>query len=183
MAKDPEDTGTNQIIPYEFEHLITKFDSIFIEPKTLPPFRITLIPFLLYLIPNHQIIAHISIFFTKKTEIENQVEELLKYGFIRPSSSLFASPVLLVKKKDDSWHMCVDYKGLNQIIIPDKYPIHNIDELLDELHGATIFSKIDLCSAYHQIRVHPDDIHKTDFRTHSGHYEYIVMPFGLINAP
>lgn len=132
MAKDPDNTGTNQIIPSEFQQLITQFDSVFMEPKTLPPFRnhIHTIP----LIPNSKPpnLRPYCYPFSQKTEIENQVEELLKSGFIRPSSSPFASPMLLVKKKDDSWRMCMDFRGLNQITIPDKYPIPNIDELLDE---------------------------------------------------
>ncbi|GJY07249.1 putative reverse transcriptase domain-containing protein [Tanacetum coccineum] len=116
-------------------------------------------------------------------ELSNQLQELLEKGFIRPSSSPWGAPVLFVKKKDGSFRMCIDYRKLNKLTIKNQYPLPRIDDLFDQLQGSSVYSKIDLRSGYHQLRIREEDIPITTFRTRYGHYEFQVMPFGLTNAP
>lgn len=165
------------------EQLLLTYRSIFDTPKTLPSFQsqdhhiptlpnsppVNVKP---YCYPHYQ-----------KQVMTTLIHEMLTDGIITPSRSPYSSPVLLVKKKDGTWRFCVDYRSLNAITIKDRYPIPTVDELLDELHGTSIFSKIDLHAGYHQIRVATTDTHKTAFRTIDDHYEFLVMPFGLFNAP
>ncbi|KAI3798882.1 hypothetical protein L1987_34166 [Smallanthus sonchifolius] len=116
-------------------------------------------------------------------ELSSQLRELSDKGFIRPSVSPWGAPVLFVKKKDGSFRMCIDYRELDKLTVKNRYPLSRIDDLFDQLQGSTYFSKIDLCSGYHQLRVLESDIPKTAFRTRYSHYEFMVMPFGLTNAP
>ncbi|GJX32074.1 putative reverse transcriptase domain-containing protein [Tanacetum coccineum] len=115
-------------------------------------------------------------------ELSNQLQELADRGFIRPSTSPWGAPVLFVKKKDGSFRMCIDYRELNKLTVKNRYPLPRIDDLFDQLQGSSVYSKIDLRSGYHQLRVRDEDIPKTAFRTRYGHYEFQVMPFGLTNA-
>ena len=118
-----------------------------------------------------------------RDEIEEAIREILELGLIRPSSIPFASSVLMVKKKHGTLRMCIDFIALKNKTIKNRYPIPRIYELMDELHGAKFFSNIDLRSGYHQIQMREEDIPKTAFICHYGHFEFIAMPFGLINAP
>ncbi|GJW74706.1 putative reverse transcriptase domain-containing protein [Tanacetum coccineum] len=116
-------------------------------------------------------------------ELSNQLQELSDRGFIRPSTSPWGAPILFVKKKDRSFKMCIDYRELNKLTVKNRYPLPRIDDLFDQLQGSSVYSKINLRSGYHQLRVRDEDIPKTAFRTRYGHYEFQVMPFGLTNAP
>ena len=116
-------------------------------------------------------------------ELKLQLQELLDKGFIHPSVSPWGALVLFIKKKDDTLRLCVDYRQQNKMTVKNKYPLPRIDDLFDRLKGASVFLKIDLRSGYHQLRIKDTDVHKTTFRTSYGHYEFLVMSFGLPNAP
>lgn len=163
--------------------LLDSYQDLFEDPKTLPPQRSYdhAIPLVPGSVPINSRPYHYSPH--HKTEIENQVQQLLQSGLIEHSHSPFASPVLLVKKKDGSWRFCVDYRKLNTMTIKNRFPMPIIEEILDELHGSQCFTKLDMRSGYHQVRMLPEDEHKTAFKTHLGHYQFKVMPFGLTNAP
>ncbi|XP_010507136.1 PREDICTED: uncharacterized protein LOC104783713 [Camelina sativa] len=176
-------TGKEEEHP-KFAELIEGFADIFEEPTALPPFRANhnhKIPLMEGSNPINQRPYRYALH--QKNEIDKLVKDMLVGGSIQASNNPYASPVVLVKKKDGSWRLCVDYRGLNGMTVKDRFPIPLIDDLMDELGGSVIFSKIDLRAGYHQVRMDPADIYKTTFKTHSGHYKYLVMPFGLTNAP
>eukprot|EP00253_Pinus_taeda_P006325 PITA_06325 len=164
--------------------VIQEFTDVFPEEiPGLPPKRN--IDFTIELVPGAAPVsrAPYRMSVPKLTELKMQLQELLDKNYIRPSVSPRGAPVLFVKKKDGTFRMCIDYRQLNKLTIKNKYPLPRIDELFDQVKGATMFSKIDLHSGYHQIRIKDEDIAKTDFRTRYGHYEFVVLPFGLTNAP
>ncbi|KAM0025819.1 putative nucleotidyltransferase, Ribonuclease H [Helianthus debilis subsp. tardiflorus] len=164
--------------------VVSEYPNVFPEDlPRLPPDRE--VEFRIHLIPGTIPIAKAPYRLspTEMLELKRQLDELLSKGFIQPSSSPWGAPVLFVKKKDGSMRMCFDYRELNKVTIKNRYPLPRIDDLFDQLQGAKYFSKIDLRSGYHQLKVHEEDIPKTAFRTRYGHYEFIVMPFGLTNAP
>ncbi|GJT49897.1 putative reverse transcriptase domain-containing protein [Tanacetum coccineum] len=164
--------------------VVKEFPDVF--PKDLPGLPpVRQVEFQIDLIPRAAPVARTPYRLapSEMQELSNQLQELTDRGFIRPSTSPWGAPVLFVKKKDGSFRMCIDYRELNKLTIKNRYPLPRIDDLFDQLQGSSVYSKIDLRSGYHQLRVREEDIPKTAFRTRYGHYEFQVMPFGLTNAP
>lgn len=170
-------------ITNEIKEVLSEFGDILAESREIPPswgtdHQINLVPVAQPINIHPYRYPHFY-----KREIERLTTEILQKGLIRPSVSPFSSLVLLVRKKDDTWRFCVDYRALNAVTIRDRFPIPTMDELMDELYGAKVFSKLNLRAGYHHIRVVDNGIAKTALRTHHDHYEFTVMSFGLNNAP
>ncbi|GJT97793.1 reverse transcriptase domain-containing protein, partial [Tanacetum coccineum] len=181
-AKEIEDKSEKKRL--EDVPIVRDFPEVF--PEDLPGLPLTRqVEFQIDLVPGAAPVARAPYRLapSEMKELSEQLKELSDKGFIRPSSSPWGAPVLFVKKKDGSFRMCIDYRELNKLTVKNRYPLPRIDDLFDQLQGSSIYSKIDLRSGYHQLRVREEDISKTAFRTRYGHYEFQVMPFGLTNAP
>jgi hypothetical protein len=182
VSEEPDEQGDPD---NRYKHLIGEYKDTMPDelPKGLPPSRGA--DMKIRLLPLKQPPFRPTYRLARKEleELKRQLDDMLSKGFIRPSTSPYGAPVLFVRKKEGDLRMCVDYRMLNDITIKDRYALPRIDELFDQLSGAKVFSKIDLRSGYHQIRIDEEDTDKTAFRTRYGHYEFTVMPFGLTNAP
>lgn len=178
-----EQQQTAEPLPPELQRLLDSYPEVFSLPPALPPRRSCdhTIP----LIEGARPVRIRPYCYSPelKTEIEKQIQAMLDSGEISVSTSEFASPIIMVRKKDFTWRLCVDYHNLNLLTLKSKYPLPVIDELLDELTGASWFSKLDLRAGYHQIRLAPGEEYKTAFHTHNDHYQFNVMAFGLTGAP
>lgn len=177
----PSDTPLNH--PLEVQKVLDKYQEVFHElPVGLPPDRGCKHIIELDSTQGLTIVKPYRYNYCQKSEIKRLSMELLDMGVITESKNPYAAPVVLARKKDGSFRLCVNYRALNRITIKDRFPMPRIDEIMDELNGATIFTKIDLRSGYYQIPIWIQDREKTAFRTHQGHYKFRVMPFGLCNA-
>jgi hypothetical protein len=158
--------------------ILTKYEDVFAELTELPPER--KVAHLIPLEPGARPIYKQMYRLTQaeKAEVEKQVADLLRKGYIEPSSSPWGAPVLFVPKPDGSLRMCIDYRALNKVTVKNRYPMPRIDDLMEQLHGANVFSSLDLASGYWQIKVDPQDVEKTAFRTHVGHFQWRVLAFG-----
>ncbi|GJR95733.1 putative reverse transcriptase domain-containing protein, partial [Tanacetum coccineum] len=182
IVKETEDKSKEKRL--EDVSTVRDFPEVFPEDLPgLPPIR--QVEFQIDLVPGAAPIAQAPYRLapSEMEELSAQLQELSDKGFIRPSSSPWGAPVLFVKKKDVSFRMCIDYRELNKLTVKNRYPLLRIDDLFDQLQGSSVYSKIDLRSGYHQLRVRDKDIPKMAFRTRYSHYEFQVMPFELTNAP
>ncbi|GKE51554.1 putative reverse transcriptase domain-containing protein, partial [Tanacetum coccineum] len=171
--KQLEDLPTVEIFPKVF-------------PEDLPGLPLTRqVEFQIDLVPGATSVARAPYRLapSRMKKLSEQLQELSNKGFIRPSSASWGAPVLFVKKKDGSFRMCIDYRELNKLTMKNHYPLLRIEDLFDQIQGSSVYSKIELRSGYHQLRVLEEDILKTAFKTWYGHYEFQVLPFGLTNAP
>ncbi|WVZ83967.1 LOW QUALITY PROTEIN: hypothetical protein U9M48_031053 [Paspalum notatum var. saurae] len=178
------DSNEPSVVPPEILNLLDRYQDVFQGSHTLPPPRdleyMTIIFLYCQMLCLSTPYGYSPL---HKSGIERQVKELLAAGLITHSSSPFASPVLLVQKKDGCWRMCVDYTKLNALTIKNRFTLPIIEDILAEFSPAQYFTKLDMKYGYHQVRMHPENEHKTTFKTHHGHYRFKVMPFGLTNAP
>jgi hypothetical protein len=173
-----------EVEPSEAINVVSEFLDVFLEELLgMPPER--KVKFAIELIPGTAPISKraYGVSGPELVELKKQIDELLEKGYIRPSTSPWAAPVLFVEKKDGTKRMCIDYRSLNEVTVKNKYPLPRIEDLFDQLRGANVFSKIDLRSGYHQLRIWPLDIPKTAFITKYELYEFTVMSFGLTNSP
>jgi hypothetical protein len=179
MAIDRKEPNSLEIIK-----VLSEFPDVFsVDLPGMPPER--KVEFAIELLPGTAPISKRAyrVSGPELVELKKQIDELSKKGYIRPSTSPWAAPFLFVEKKDGTRRMCIDYRALNEVTIKNKYPLPRIEDLFDQLRGASMFTKIDLRSGYHQLKIRPSDIPKTTFITKYGLYEFTVMSFGLTNTP